>query len=289
MNARLLSRRARARRRPDFSVARSTGSSRAVSRMNRLIADLLDIARVEAGRLSIASRAAVRRQAWWPTRSRPTGCRLLRRPARFTRSSRPDLLDLWADRDRLLQVFENLIGNALKFTEPGGSVTVGAAPRDGEVLFWGDGIPGVACPRRFPAPARSVLAGSNARSAARDWGCPSSKASSRPMAGGSGSRARPAAAPPSSSPFPRRVAPKPDPPRRCTERRRRASGSQTCIFNRGRRHQRSQQSAALDGLGQVLGEPGLSARCTVGLLSIARQGDQAGRVRQLRRSRPASS
>ena len=64
-----------------------------------------------------------------------------------------DVPEVWGDRDRLLQVFENLIGNAIKFTKAGGRITVGAASRDHEVVFWvadtGSGIAPENLPRVF--------------------------------------------------------------------------------------------------------------------------------------------
>jgi PAS domain S-box-containing protein len=108
---------------------------RAASRINRLIQDLLDVTRMEAGRLSLD-----------PVRMRAGQVIIDSLQAQQTLLSSgslearlevtPGLPDIWADRDRLLQVFENLIGNAAKFTGAGGRVTIGARPGEEQVLFW---------------------------------------------------------------------------------------------------------------------------------------------------------
>ncbi|RPI49638.1 MAG: sensor histidine kinase, partial [Acidobacteria bacterium] len=116
----------------------------AATRMNHLIEDLLDVARVEAGRLTIersrlpAGQVASDAFAIQRVRASSAGLEL--------RLDLPEELpEVWADRDRLLQVFDNLIGNAIKFTAAGGFITIGAASRDDHVLFWvGDMGPGIA-------------------------------------------------------------------------------------------------------------------------------------------------
>jgi signal transduction histidine kinase len=106
----------------------------AVNRMNRLIQDLLDVTRLEAGHLShkpegIDSIHLLREalEAETPV-ALSAGLELqLEDPSQ--------LPDIWADRDRLFQVFDNLIGNAIKFTKPGGRITLAATAHAGEVQF----------------------------------------------------------------------------------------------------------------------------------------------------------
>ncbi len=122
---------------------RAASIDRAAMRMDRLIQDLLDVTRIEGGAL-VLDRTTV------APRSLLAELVEAQRPGISAASldlklDAPETLpEVWADRNRVLQIFENLIGNAVKFTPAGGQISVGAVPRDHEVLFWvadtGEGI-----------------------------------------------------------------------------------------------------------------------------------------------------
>ncbi|HEX4681064.1 MAG TPA: GAF domain-containing sensor histidine kinase, partial [Gemmatimonadaceae bacterium] len=119
-------------------------NARAVRRMNRLISDLLDVARLEAGRLSLDTRPCpldrILSEAVDALRSRASEQHIELTVIPGTR----DIL-VQADAERLEQVLDNLIGNALKFTPRDGRVTVRSESGVGEarvaVADTGSGIP----------------------------------------------------------------------------------------------------------------------------------------------------
>ncbi|WP_375772554.1 PAS domain S-box protein [Archangium gephyra] len=107
---------------------------KAVDRANRLIQDLLDVARMEAGRLSVDR---------GPERTAP----LVKEAAELHRSLAEeksiqltatvpeDAPAVFADRDRVLQILSNLLGNALKFTPVGGRISLRAEPAGSMMRF----------------------------------------------------------------------------------------------------------------------------------------------------------
>jgi signal transduction histidine kinase len=108
--------------------------ARAAARMNHLIQDLLDVALVEAGQLKVErkrlSAAELARDVEEMQRRLADSAGLELRV-----DVAPDVGDVWGDRDRLLQVFENLIGNAVKFTKAPGVVTLAVKRERDSVLF----------------------------------------------------------------------------------------------------------------------------------------------------------
>jgi signal transduction histidine kinase len=114
-------------------------------RMSRLIADLLDVTRLEGGK-----RLPIEPESVQPAELLQEAQELFRAQstvASVTMEYDADeqLPPVRADRHRVMQVLSNLIGNSLKFTPQGGSITVSAKPQDGHVLFsivdTGPGIP----------------------------------------------------------------------------------------------------------------------------------------------------
>jgi len=117
---------------------------RAATRMNHLIQDLLDAARIDEGHMQIqrarASPDALLTEA--VEAQRPLA---VAHKVQISVEAPPDLPEVVADRDRILQVFENLLGNALKFVERGGRIVVRAEDCGGAVKFSvSDDGPGIA-------------------------------------------------------------------------------------------------------------------------------------------------
>ena len=125
---------------------------RLAGRIDRLIADLLDASTMEGGRFSIEP---VRMEiapllTYVLETQRPNaesmGLRLLSEIA-------PDLPAVHADTGRLEQVLDNLLGNAIKFTASGGTITLRAERAGGmirvSVRDTGLGIPRAELPHLF--------------------------------------------------------------------------------------------------------------------------------------------
>jgi PAS domain S-box-containing protein len=118
---------------------------RSAERMNRLIQDLLDVARLHAGQklalepqpLDLAPVLTEACESFQP--------QVREKNQRLECLVASDLPPVRADRDRLMQVLSNLIGNAVKFTPGQGRIAVEAKPVEGEmrltVTDTGPGIP----------------------------------------------------------------------------------------------------------------------------------------------------
>lgn len=126
--------------------------TRAGERMNRLIQDLLDVKRIEAGGIAIERRAV-------PASSLLAEAAEMLRPLavasgiELSVTECESLPEVLADPHRIQQVLSNLIGNAVKFTPAGGRITLAGECTSAGVRFavsdTGPGIPAEQLPHIF--------------------------------------------------------------------------------------------------------------------------------------------
>jgi signal transduction histidine kinase len=138
---------------------------RGASRMTALIDDLLDVTRVESGTL------AIDRQPLEPAVLIDEVCDLLRplaieRKLELVVNVEPSARPVFADRARVLQVVQNLLGNAIKFTPEQGRIVVSAALEGEQTQFCVDDTgPGIDAEQllhvfdRFWQASRGIRAG----------------------------------------------------------------------------------------------------------------------------------
>lgn len=138
---------------PDSNKARILGIAiRNIDRLNRLLGSLLDLSKLEAGKASI-------QRSYIDLSKLINECVDFIKPSAEAKGIKIKIgflmkySKIWADWDRITQVINNLLNNALKFTLKGGRISVGVKEKDGKVFIWvqdsGIGIKKDDLPRLF--------------------------------------------------------------------------------------------------------------------------------------------
>ncbi|HEX3053121.1 MAG TPA: ATP-binding protein, partial [Aggregatilineaceae bacterium] len=122
------------------------------ARMHRMVEELLELARLEAGRVNLR-RHAVRPSDLLRGVADSISVKAYEKSVQLNVQIPPDLPRISGDADRLAQVFLNLLDNAIRHTPSGGQVSLLAAAQPQwivvQVRDTGEGIPAADLPRIF--------------------------------------------------------------------------------------------------------------------------------------------
>ena len=116
---------------------------KAATRMGRMLSDLLDLSSMDAGHLSM-ERKSERVAGLLASAVEAAGPSATARGIQLETSLEDPQLVAYCDRDRILQVLTNIVGNAIKFSSRGSRVRIGARRMRDEIEVtvrdFGDGI-----------------------------------------------------------------------------------------------------------------------------------------------------
>jgi signal transduction histidine kinase/DNA-binding response OmpR family regulator len=107
---------------------------RSARRMDHLIQDLLDLARFQAGTLVLNQKQHTARELLQEVHDSHSML-AVDKSLRLSVEPVDPKTFVRCDRDRVLQAFSNLVGNAIKFTPAGGQIVLAASGNQGAVVF----------------------------------------------------------------------------------------------------------------------------------------------------------
>ena len=107
---------------------------RLAARMNRLIGDLLDVVSMETGKLHIDAHQGDASHLLTETMESFQIAAAAQHISLTCETGAKHVLAVF-DHDRILQLLSNLVGNALKFTAPGGTIAIGLVPSEDHLEF----------------------------------------------------------------------------------------------------------------------------------------------------------
>lgn len=105
-----------------------------IDRLQRLVNDLQELSRVEAGAIQLQL-APVSPASLIERIQSTLGRQFEDKNIQLQTDVEPNLPDLLVDKDRIIQVLTNLVGNALQYTPSGGKVSMKVRQEKSEILF----------------------------------------------------------------------------------------------------------------------------------------------------------
>ena len=105
-----------------------------IDRLQRLVNDLQELSRVEAGAIQL-NLAPVPPERLIERIQSTLGRQFEDKNIQLVTDVEPGLPNLFVDKDRIIQVLTNLVGNALQYTPNGGKVSISVRREKSEILF----------------------------------------------------------------------------------------------------------------------------------------------------------
>jgi CheY-like chemotaxis protein/nitrogen-specific signal transduction histidine kinase len=136
LNVILLAANSLLQRQPSSSMRRPVERIvRSADRAQRMVGDLLAISALETGQFELEVKPVAVSNLIFAALESQQGV-AAEASLILSADLSPDLPAIEGDEERLLEVLENLVSNAIKFTAAGGSITVGASAREQSVVIW---------------------------------------------------------------------------------------------------------------------------------------------------------